>query len=61
MANDRYTAALAYWAMWMLLGWGTFALIKWRRPLTCRLFGHRWRVPFIVYAPDKCRRCGKKS
>jgi hypothetical protein len=25
--SERYTAALVYWAMWMLLGWGTFAVV----------------------------------
>ena len=58
---ERYFIGIVYWAMWMLLGWGTYAFIRWRKPLLCRLLGHRWHVPFIIYAPDICRRCGKKS
>jgi hypothetical protein len=29
--SERYTVAIVYWAMWMLLGWGTYAVVRWRR------------------------------
>jgi hypothetical protein len=25
--NARYLIAISYWAFWMLLGWGTFAIV----------------------------------
>lgn len=27
MAREHYIIGLAYWAFWMLLGWGTYALV----------------------------------